>query len=158
MAGIDEKDKGILRTLRKEGRITLTELGKRVNLSPASVKSRLEKLKKLGAIRGYSAVIEPAFLDEFVTALIFLTFEQFDDRLRPGLRMVANLENVEFLYIKSGESQVMLKAVFRDTDELRTFIERIKAIFGKNLKFVETNLIEEELKNCWQANEEASRR
>ena len=94
MPGIDEKDKEILRILRKEGRITLTELGKRVGLSPASVKSRLEKLERLGAIKGYPALIDPAFLGNFVTALIFISLKEIDPYATYSLRELAHLDNV----------------------------------------------------------------
>ncbi|NJE55577.1 Lrp/AsnC family transcriptional regulator [Thermococcus sp. 21S9] len=158
MPGIDEKDREILRILRSNGRITLTELGKRVNLSPASVKSRLEKLERLGAVKGYSAVIDPAFLGNFVRALVFLHFERFDEGLGPMIGDIAKLDNVEFLYIKTGDSQVLIKATFRDTAELEEFLKSLKRKFGRNLKFIEANLVVEELKNCWLADEDASRR
>lgn len=150
MAGVDEKDREILRILRKEGRITLTELGRRVGLSPASVKNRLDKLERLGAIKGYSAVVDHAFLDEFVSAILELHFKEFDDSLRPYLSRLSKMENIEFLYVRTGgESQVIMKVNVADTDELRRFIERLKAIFGLNLTFVEATLVLEELKNCW---------
>ena len=157
MPGIDEKDREILRILRSNGRITLTELGKRVNLSPASVKARIEKLERLGAVKGYSAVIDPAFLGNFVRALVFLRFERFDEGLRPLVRDIAKLDNVEFLYVKTGDAQVLLKATFKDTEELRGFLGELKRKFGRNLKFIEANLVVEELKNCWLADEDASR-
>ncbi|WP_456368720.1 Lrp/AsnC family transcriptional regulator [Thermococcus sp.] len=157
MPRIDEKDRELLRILRENGRITLTELGKRLGLSPASVKNRLEKLERLGAIKGYSAVVESSFLDEFISALLNLRFGHFDENLRRDLRKVASFKNVEFLYIKSGDYQVILKATFRDMNDLKHFIGALKAMFGMNLRFIEANIIEEELKNCWIADEDASR-
>ncbi|MEO2152651.1 MAG: Lrp/AsnC family transcriptional regulator, partial [Thermococcus sp.] len=156
MPGIDEKDREILRILRSNGRITLTELGKRVNLSPASVKSRLEKLERLGAVKGYSAVIDPAFLGDFIRALVFLHFEHFDEGIRPMVKGLKYLDNVEFLYIKTGDSQVLIKATFKDIEELEDFLKSLKRKFGKSLKFIEANLVVEELKNCWLADEDAS--
>ncbi|WP_457742997.1 Lrp/AsnC family transcriptional regulator [Thermococcus sp.] len=157
MPGIDEKDREILRIIRENGRITLTELGKLVGLSPASVKNRVEKLKRLGAIKGYATVVDTAFLGHFVRALIELKFRHFDEGVRPYLKRVVGFDNVEFLYVKTGDYQVLIKASFRDTDELRVFLERLKAIFGRNLEFMEANLVVEELKNCWLADEDASR-
>ncbi|WP_297498642.1 Lrp/AsnC family transcriptional regulator [Thermococcus sp.] len=154
MPRVDERDRELLRILRENGRITLTELGRRLGLSPASVKNRLEKLERLGAIKGYSGVVEPAFLGEFVSALLSLRFEHFDETLRVELRKVASLKNVEFLYVKSGDCQVIMKATFEDMENLRRFIESLRALFGRNLKFIEANLVEEELKDCWIASGE----
>ena len=157
MPGIDEKDRKILRILRKNGRVTLTELGKLVNLSPASVKSRVEKLEKLGAIKGYSAIIDPSFLENFVRALILMRLKEIDPYTRNLLKEVASLENVEFLYIKTGDYNVVIKAEFRDMEKLRKFLENLKKTFGVNALTIEANLVVEELKDCWLADEDASR-
>jgi len=157
MPRIDEKDKELLRILRKNGRITLTELGKILNLSPASVKNRLEKLERLGAIKGYPALIDPAFLGNFVTALIFINLKEIDSYARDSLRKLAHLDNVELVYIKTGDHNVLLRGEFRDMEELRRFLEGLKKTFGVNALSIEANLILEELKNCWLADEDASR-
>ena len=157
MPGIDEKDREILRILRSNGRITLTELGKCVGLSPASVKNRIEKLERLGAIKGYSAVVEPSFMGHLITALIFIRLKEVDAYSRALLRELASLDNVEFVYIKTGDHNVLIKGEFRDMDELREFLKSLKKTFGVNALSIEANLVVEELKNCWLADEDASR-
>ncbi|WP_258084049.1 Lrp/AsnC family transcriptional regulator [Thermococcus thermotolerans] len=149
MPGIDEKDREILRILRKEGRITLTELGKRVGLSPASVKNRVEKLEKLGAIKGYSAIVDPAFLDEYVQAFFELKLAIDDHTIDPILRRVAKLDEVQGLYRRSGERQILVRASFHDTDEVKAFAGRLKRLFGKNLERVEVTLIIDIFKENW---------
>ncbi|NJE05109.1 Lrp/AsnC family transcriptional regulator [Thermococcus sp. M36] len=149
MPGIDEKDREILRILRGEGRVTLTELGRRVNLSPASVKNRLEKLEKIGAIRGYSTVVDPAFLEEYVSVFFELKLAIDDHTVDPILRKVAGMENVESVYRRSGEKQILIKAHFHDTDGVKAFAGRLKRIFGKNLERVEVTLIIETFKENW---------
>lgn len=157
MPGIDERDREILRILRSNGRITLTELGKRVGLSPASVKNRIEKLERLGAIKGYSAVVEPSVMGHLITALIFIRLKEVDAYSRALLRELASLDNVEFVYIKTGDHNVLIKGEFRDMDELREFLKSLKKTFGVNALSIEANLVVEELKNCWLADEDASR-
>ncbi len=149
MPGVDEKDREILRILREEGRITLTELGRRVNLSPASVRNRLDKLEKLGAIKGYSAVVDPAFLDEYVSVFFELSLSIDDHTVDPLLRKVAEMGEVEAVYRRSGGRQILIKAHFRDTDEVKAFAGRLKRLFGRNLERVETTLIIDAFKECW---------
>ena len=153
MPGIDEKDREILRILRKEGRITLTELGKRVGLSPASVKNRVEKLEKLGAIKGYSAIVDPAFLDEYVQAFFELKLAIDDHTIDPILRRVARLEEVQSLYRRSGERQILVRASFHNTDEVKAFAGRLKRFFGKNLERVEVTIIIDTFKENWVSGE-----
>ncbi|NJE29489.1 Lrp/AsnC family transcriptional regulator [Thermococcus sp. 18S1] len=157
MPGIDEKDREILRILRKEGRITLTELGKRVGLSPASVKNRVEKLEKLGAIKGYSAIVDPAFLDEYVQAFFELKLAIDDHTIDPILRRVAKLDEVQSLYRRSGERQILVRASFHDTDEVKAFAGRLKRLFGKNLERVEVTLIIDTFKENWVSCEKGKR-
>lgn len=152
MPGVDEKDREILRILRKEGRITLTELGRRIGLSPASVKNRMEKLEKLGgAIRGgYSAVVDPAFLDEYVQAFLELRLAIDDHTVDPILRRIAGFDEVQAIYRRSGgEKQILIRVSFRDTDEIKAFAGRLKRLFGKNLERVEVTLIIDTFKDNW---------
>ncbi len=152
MPGIDERDREILKILRKEGRITLTELGKRVGLSPASVKNRLTKLEKLGAIKGYSAVVDPAFLDEYVQAFFELKLAIDDRSIDRILRELSKFENVESLYRRSGERQILIKASFRNTNEVKDFAGRLKKLFGRNLERIEATLIIDTFKENWIVN------
>ncbi|WP_461866672.1 Lrp/AsnC family transcriptional regulator [Thermococcus sp.] len=147
MPGIDKKDEAILRELRKNGRITLTELGNRVNLSPASVKNRLEKLEKLGAVKGYTAVVDPAFLNEFIQALIEVELMVDDDRTDRTLYRLAELEHVQGIYRRTGESQILIRANFSDIDNLRKFLgELSRKYFGKNMKRAEVTIILDTIK------------
>ncbi len=152
MPGIDERDREILKILRKEGRITLTELGKRVGLSPASVKNRLTKLEKLGAIKGYSAVVDPVFLDEYVQAFFELKLAIDDRSIDRILRELSKFENVESLYRRSGERQILIKASFHNTNEIKDFAGRLKKLFGRNLERIEATLIIDTFKENWIVN------
>ncbi len=147
MPGIDKKDEAILRELRKNGRITLTELGNKVNLSPASVKSRLEKLEKLGAIKGYTAVVDPAFLNEFIQAIIEVELMVDDDRTDRTLYRLAELEHVQGIYRRTGEAQIIIRANFSDVDGVRKFLgELSRRYFGKNMKRAEVTIILDTIK------------
>jgi len=158
MPGIDDKDREILRILRSNGRITLTELGRRVGLSPASVKNRLEKLERLGAIKGYSAVVDPAFLDEYVQAFFELQLAIDDHTIDRILRDIARFENVQALYRRSGGRQILIRASFHDTDEVKAFAGKLKRLFGRNLERVEATLIIDTFKENWVLNERFSGR
>lgn len=51
---IDETDRAILEVLRRDARISMTEMGKRVHLTSQAVKTRLERLQELGVVQGYT--------------------------------------------------------------------------------------------------------
>jgi Lrp/AsnC family leucine-responsive transcriptional regulator len=55
---IDATDWAILVALQDDGRLPLTELGKRVNLSASATTDRVKRLESLGVITGYRATID----------------------------------------------------------------------------------------------------
>lgn len=135
MVDIDEIDKKILVELRKNGRITFTDLSKKLGLSVASIKNRVDKLERLGAIKGYSALVEPAFLEEYLQALIELELLADDSRAEMVLQEIGKLENVLGIYKKTGEFQVMIRANFRNMDELKSFLRLLSQRYlRKNLR------------------------
>ncbi|HHI01529.1 MAG TPA: Lrp/AsnC family transcriptional regulator [Thermococcus litoralis] len=135
MVDVDEIDKKILVELRKNGRITFTDLSKKLGLSVASIKNRVDKLERLGAIKGYSALVEPAFLEEYLQALIELELLADDPRAERALQEIGKLENVLGIYKKTGEFQVMIRANFRNMDELKSFLRFLSQRYlRKNLR------------------------
>lgn len=59
---MDDYDRAILRTLGREGRISITELAGRINLSNTPTQARLRRLEKDGIITGYRAILDPVKL------------------------------------------------------------------------------------------------
>ena len=57
---LDDIDRRILVELQDDGRVTMAELGRRVNLSAPAVGERVQRLEESGVITGYSAVVDPA--------------------------------------------------------------------------------------------------
>ncbi|WEG10805.1 Lrp/AsnC family transcriptional regulator [Pullulanibacillus sp. KACC 23026] len=67
-----EKERELLHLIEKNGRLDIDTLGKLLNLSNDEIQSMLEELETVGAIQGYSALIDwSKVLDyEGVTAMI----------------------------------------------------------------------------------------
>jgi len=59
---LDTYDTAILKTISSEGRITVTDLSERINLSKSPTQTRLRRLEKDGYIRGYTAQLNPVKL------------------------------------------------------------------------------------------------
>lgn len=75
----------ILDEMRGRPRITMSELGRRVGLSPPAVTERVQRLERSGVIAGYRLELDPAALGFPVSAYV---------RIRPGpgqLRRIAEL-------------------------------------------------------------------
>ncbi|HEX2129230.1 MAG TPA: Lrp/AsnC family transcriptional regulator [Solirubrobacterales bacterium] len=74
---MDAVDRRILALLLEDGRRTYDDIGRRVRLSPPSVKRRVDRLRASGALRGFTAVVDQAALGWQTEALVELFY-------RPG--------------------------------------------------------------------------
>ena len=67
---LDETDRNILRELQEDGRVSYTELGRRVALTAPAVAERVRRLEESGVITGFRAHVDPAALGLPITAFI----------------------------------------------------------------------------------------
>ena len=59
VAELDAFDRKILDIVAVEGRISVTELSRRIGLSKSPTQARLKRLEDTGMIRGYRALFDP---------------------------------------------------------------------------------------------------
>jgi DNA-binding Lrp family transcriptional regulator len=56
---LDAIDRAIIAELSEDGRLSNTELARRVRLTPAPCLRRVQRMERAGVIRGYHATIDP---------------------------------------------------------------------------------------------------
>lgn len=84
---MDTLDRKILACLQQEGRITLTDLADRVNLSLSRCQRRVRDLEDQGVIEGYRAIVNANAMGFGFEVLVFATLtkagavEEFDAAL-----------------------------------------------------------------------------
>ncbi|HEX3792414.1 MAG TPA: Lrp/AsnC family transcriptional regulator [Pseudonocardiaceae bacterium] len=71
---LDSTDWSILVEVQRDGRIPLTELGRRVNLSASATTERVKRLEATGVIAGYRAEIDLAKVGFAVLAVVRLKY------------------------------------------------------------------------------------
>jgi DNA-binding Lrp family transcriptional regulator len=72
---VDELDRQILSLLVEDGRRTYDDIGRRVNLSAPSVKRRVDRLRRSGALEGFTAVVDHGAMGWNTEALVELFFK-----------------------------------------------------------------------------------
>ncbi|MEM9473284.1 MAG: Lrp/AsnC family transcriptional regulator, partial [Pseudomonadota bacterium] len=73
---MDDKDRQIIRTLQRNGRMTNQDLAAAVNLSPSPCLRRLKNLESTGAIRGYSVDVDTKAYGLPVNAFVRVSLER----------------------------------------------------------------------------------
>lgn len=122
---LDDVDRRIVDLLLQDGRRSASEIGRKVNLSPAAAKRRIDRLERNGTIVGYRAVVDPATLGEQIEAFIELRFAgttQVDDIEAT----VAGLPEVVEAFTTAGDPDALVRARARDLDHLKRVIDRIR--------------------------------
>jgi len=74
---MDASDRKILALLVEDGRRTYDDIAGRVSLSAPSVKRRVDRLRREGVVKGFSAVVDPGAFGAHTEALVELFY-------RPG--------------------------------------------------------------------------
>lgn len=127
---IDAFDRRILDALRDDGRMSITELAKRVGLSKTPTQVRLKRLIDERYIRGFRAVIDPAKLglDHIAFAEVKLsdTREAALDEFR---RAVLKIPEVEECHMIASSFDYLLKVRTADIRRYRIVLgERISSL------------------------------
>ena len=124
-AGIDGVNLKILEILRDDGRISMSALADRVNVSRASVYNRVEQMTNAGIIAGFSARVDPGMVGLDVCALIFVTVHpQSWHRFREG---VLEMAEVEYCCVTTGEHDAMLFVRSLDIGGVHDFVTGVVA-------------------------------
>ncbi len=127
---LDRYDFRILEILTCEGRITVTELAKRVGLSKTPCQIRMKRLETNGTIQAYRAVLDPVRLG--AAHIAFVEIKLSDTRasaLEAFNRTVRELHEVEQCHMIAGGFDYLLKVRTKDINDYRIVLaEKISAL------------------------------
>ena len=127
---LDAVDRRILAELAQNGRISVAELSRRVNLSKTPCQARMTRLEKAGYIRGYRAVLDPRRLG--LPHVAFVEVKLSDTRA-PALaafnKAVRAIAEVEQAHMIASSFDYLLKVRTKDIADYREVLgEKISAL------------------------------
>lgn len=122
---MDDPDRQILALLVEDGRRTYDDIGRRVSLSAPAVKRRVDRLRREGALRGFTAVIDHAAFGDSTEALVELFFAPGTllDQVAETLR--AHPEVVEAWSV-TGEADAIARVRTHDNAHLEQVIMELQ--------------------------------
>lgn len=120
---IDDIDKKILIELSNNSRLSMSELGRRVNLSSPSVTERVRQMESFGIIKKYTLEVNYEKLGLSIQCIIEATVKNGD--YKRFKNYIESLPNVDFCYRIAGNACYMLKMHFGNFSEAETFIDTV---------------------------------
>lgn len=139
---LDEVDLRILAGLRDNGRISMSALAEQVGVSRATVYTRVENLVNTGVITGFSARVDPRRVGFGICTLVFVTVRPqtwATFRVR-----VAEMSQVEYCAVTTGEHDAMLLVRARDVAEVHEFVTSVLSVLPE-IRAVESVLVMDEV-------------
>ncbi|EPX79664.1 Lrp/AsnC family transcriptional regulator [Salipiger mucosus] len=126
----DRFDRAILTTLATDGRISITELARRIGLSKSPTQARLRRLEDLGVIRGYRAILDPIRLG--LDHVAFVEVRMTDTRessLEAFNAAVAAIPEIEQVHLIAGNFDYLMKVRTADMRSYRRVLaEKISTL------------------------------
>ena len=122
---LDDTDQAILKLLVKDARLSASEIGRRVGLSPAAAKRRIDRLEQLGVVTGYTATVDYAKLGGLIEAFVELRFDgstKVDDIDRTFL----DVPEVVEAFTTAGDPDALARIQVQDLDHLKQVIDKIR--------------------------------
>jgi Lrp/AsnC family transcriptional regulator, leucine-responsive regulatory protein len=120
---LDPTDVAIIETLQDDGRISVSELGRKVGLSQPATSERLKRLEERGIIRAYRAVIDPAAVGLNMMAIIRLRTTH--EHIKACLTQFAEMPEVIEVLRLTGEDCFHLKVIVPSPAELESIVDAI---------------------------------
>jgi Lrp/AsnC family leucine-responsive transcriptional regulator len=121
-ARLDDTDRKIIGELLADGRVSLAELGRRVNLSPPAVTERVKRLERNGVLTGYRAEIDLRKLGYPLTAIVRI--KPSPGQLPRIPELAEQIPEVSECHRITGEDCFYLKIHLRSIDELSGLLDR----------------------------------
>ncbi|MEM0016995.1 MAG: Lrp/AsnC family transcriptional regulator [Candidatus Korarchaeum sp.] len=131
---MDDLDISILSELVKDGRITVSELSKKLGVPRTTLDSRIRKLMESGFIKGFTAILDHKKIGYPITAFVLVQIrrrkpeqdrsnqEIFIEEVGRESEGRTDLPWIEEAHIITGDYDVLLKVRARDMDELTRFL------------------------------------
>lgn len=143
MDGIDRR---ILVALQRKGDLTISELAKQVNLSPAPCHRRIKRLEAIGIISGYRAVLDRQLAGMAITVLVEIKFDahrsentkKFQDAIK-GIPEVLSCKMV------SGVADYVLEIVVPSIEAYHVVLKE-KLLTLSMIKDIQSNIVLETVK------------
>ncbi|WP_084964095.1 Lrp/AsnC family transcriptional regulator [Thermoactinospora rubra] len=122
---LDDLDHQLIRLLREDGRRTFSEMAGRIGLSVAAVKRRVDRLRQIGVITGFTATIDYAKLGWGIQAFTELRYSG-STPVAEIVRTTTGVPEVQAVFTIAGDPDALIHVRARDLEHLQQVIDTLR--------------------------------
>jgi DNA-binding Lrp family transcriptional regulator len=144
---IDEKDRRLLSILQENASVSLSQLGREVNLSKMAVSNRVKRLKDLGIIEGSFFKINPEKIGQDYIVISRITCRVRGVEQEKIASAIAQMPGVMSVYLIFGSSDILFIARRKDRKSAKQLIYDVSKVpgVGRTMTMVPHTVIKESL-------------
>ncbi len=122
MTDLDTISRNILHQLERDGRISNTDLARKVGLSASACLRRVQELERTGLIQGYRAIIDPAVRGAAITIFVMVGLsEHLKKDAQAFEQAVAKAPEVRECHNITGSVEYLLRVEVADLAAYKAF-------------------------------------
>lgn len=125
---LDATDHAIIAQLQRDGRMSVAQLARLVNLSASATAERVRRLTDGGVITGYSITVDPEALGYTVTAFVRLAYPS--GNYKPFHDLVATMPEIVEAHHVTGADCFIIKLLARSMRDLEGLTGRLATLGG----------------------------
>lgn len=120
---LDGFDRKILDVIAVDGRITVTDLARRIGLSKSPTQARLRRLEEAGVVRGYRALFDPIMLGRDHVAFVEVKLSDTREAALAAFNAaVTQIPEIEQCHLIAGAFDYLLKVRTSDMGAYRVVL------------------------------------
>ncbi|HSE41143.1 MAG TPA: Lrp/AsnC family transcriptional regulator [Acidobacteriota bacterium] len=125
---LDKIDQILVEHLERDARISISDLADIVDLSRPAVSERIEKLQKLGVLKGYAAVVNHNTLGNPVIAFIAARHHSgmINEKQEQAVYELSRRKEILEVHGVAGEDCLYLKVRVKDMKELNELVSSLQ--------------------------------
>lgn len=133
---MDDLDGQIVQLLRRDGRISISNVASRLGFSRATVRSRLEALLSSGEILGFTAVLKGDTYEQPVRGVMMIEVEgKVTDRV---ISVLDRMQEVLAIHTTNGRWDLVVELGTESLEKLDVVLRKVRLVDG--ITNSETNL------------------
>lgn len=125
---LDATDRRILEQLDIDARMPVAMIAHKLGLARGTVQARIDKMQAADVFRPHSARVKPAAFGRPVAAMVQVELDQH--LITEAIRALASIPEVLECFAPAGDTDLLLRVVARDPEDLYRVSEEIRLCPG----------------------------